>query len=75
MFLTKVPNSKDYFVIFFLYNHREHEGEIDVDLKRLIYHQRRSLHNLLMKCYFRGTLNDLRVTTFFQKEFELRSAV
>ena len=28
-----------------------------------------------MKCYLRGTLNDLRVTTFFPKDFKLQSAI
>ena len=28
-----------------------------------------------MNCYLRGTLNDLRVTTFFPKDFKLQSAI
>ena len=70
------PNSTDYFEKFFFCNHREHESEIHVDLKRLIYHQTTKSSQI-----YSGNVisKELKIISdsllFYPKDFELQTAM
>lgn len=69
MLLTNIPYSRE---VFFC-NHREHESQVHVVRKANLSPQDKVFTDLFMKCYLRGTLNDLRFTTFFIQKILNRS--